>query len=257
MTSTPSAQSNTDQSPPPETASASQGLEGFWQGTLNLADAKLRLVLKVVPAADGTLTGTLDSPDQGALNLPIDTVALKNKSVHLRMARLQGAYQGTLNEDSSAITGSWKQRGRSLPLTFTRLDQAPTWIQSALAQEIEGVWQGRLGRRRLRLILKLMRASDGTLTGALDSPDQGGANLPIDALILTDQRLRFSLLRINAVYEGALNQKSTKIVGRWKQRNRSWSLTFKRLDQDRGRLSLMTRAREFLARLKGRKYLER
>jgi len=252
MTSTPSAQSNANQTPPPEKLSAGRGLEGFWQGTLNIADVKLRLVLKLVPASDGTFAGTLDSPDQGALNLPLDTVTLKNQSVHLRMARLQGAYQGMLNEDGSAITGSWKQRGRSLPLTFTRLNQAPNWIQSALAQEIEGVWQGRLGRKRLRLILKLARASDGTLTGMLDSPDQGGANLPIDALVLTDQRLRFSLLRINAAYEGTLNKRSTKIVGRWKQRDRSWSLTFKRLNKDRGRPSLITRAREFLARLKGK-----
>jgi hypothetical protein len=94
-----------------------------------------------------------------------------------------------------------------------------------------------------------MRVSDGTLTGILDSPDQGATNWPIDALILTDQRLRFSLLRINAVYEGTLNKKGTKIVGHWKQRRRSFRLTFKRLDQDGGRPSLMTRAREYLARL--------
>lgn len=249
MTSTPSAHPDADPTRLPERVPAGRSLEGFWQGTLNIAGAQLRLVLKFVAMPDGTFTGTLDSPDQGALNLPIDAINLKDGSLHLRLMGLQGAYQGQLSADGSTITGHWKQRGRSLPLTFTRLEKAPEWVQSVLAQQIEGVWQGRLGRRGLRLILKLARTSEGTLAGTLDSPDQGATNWPLDGLVLMDRQVRFSLLRINALYEGVINKKGTKIVGHWRQRRRSFRLTFKRLSKDGGQRPLLDRVREWLAHL--------
>ncbi|HEX9935063.1 MAG TPA: hypothetical protein VGB38_07695 [bacterium] len=55
------------------TASASsQTLEGSWQGTLNAGGAKLRIVFKIVRLEDGRWKTTLDSPDQGAKDIPVD-----------------------------------------------------------------------------------------------------------------------------------------------------------------------------------------
>src|SRR5262245_66031738 len=40
------------------------GIEGTWQGTLDLGVAKLRLVAEIAKKDGGGLTGKLDSPDQ-------------------------------------------------------------------------------------------------------------------------------------------------------------------------------------------------
>src|SRR5947209_16925303 len=80
------AQQNT-QAPTPNAAAAGQNLEGTWEGTLAVGAVKLRLVLKVSKAADGALAAKADSPDQGANDLPVDVISLKDGAVHFEMKR--------------------------------------------------------------------------------------------------------------------------------------------------------------------------
>ena len=63
------------------------GIEGNWLGTLDAGGVKLRLVLKVSKAPDGSLSAKLDSPDQGAKDLPIDTIAQKDKTISFAAAK--------------------------------------------------------------------------------------------------------------------------------------------------------------------------
>ncbi len=97
-------------------------LTGAWQGTLD-AGVKLRLVLKVKQAADGSLTSTLDSLDQAATNMPIDSITLDGVKVRFEMKRLGAVYEGTLSADKNEIVGEWKQGTTPLPLTFKRTDK--------------------------------------------------------------------------------------------------------------------------------------
>ncbi|MBA2503122.1 MAG: alpha/beta hydrolase, partial [Pyrinomonadaceae bacterium] len=76
--------------------------------------------LKVAQAADGSLTSTLDSLDQAATNLPVDTITLDGARVRFEMKRLGAIYEGTLSANKSEIVGEWKQGPTTLPLTFKR-----------------------------------------------------------------------------------------------------------------------------------------
>src|SRR3954463_3336863 len=69
-------------------------LAGAWQGTLDLGVAKLRLVFDFKKKDGGGFTGSLDSPDQGVFGLPIDEVAIADKTVTLTLKRLAGSYEG-------------------------------------------------------------------------------------------------------------------------------------------------------------------
>ena len=111
------AQQNT----PPTTSGAGPNLEGAWEGTLDVGAAKLRLVLKVSKAADGMLTAKADSPDQGASDLAVDVISLKENAVHFEMKRLLAAFDGTLNKEGSEIAGQFTQGGASFPLTLKRV----------------------------------------------------------------------------------------------------------------------------------------
>ncbi len=95
-------------------------IEGDWEGTLDAGAAKLRLVLHVV-RKDGVLSATLDSPDQGATGLPIDSITLSSASVRFEMKSLGGLYEGQLAKDDSQIEGKWMQGGQTFPLILKRL----------------------------------------------------------------------------------------------------------------------------------------
>src|SRR4051794_11636600 len=49
-----------------EAPAGRQGIVGLWQGTLDTGAIQLRVVFKIKAKPDGSLTGTLDSLDQGA-----------------------------------------------------------------------------------------------------------------------------------------------------------------------------------------------
>jgi hypothetical protein len=49
-------------------------IEGIWEGKLKVPGTELRIVFKISKNSDGTLTATLDSPDQGATDIPVEEV---------------------------------------------------------------------------------------------------------------------------------------------------------------------------------------
>jgi len=71
-------------------------------------------------SADGKLTGSLDSPDQGATGIAISTASYKEPDLHFAIESLGSSYDGKMNDDNSEITGEWKQSGLSLRLVFKR-----------------------------------------------------------------------------------------------------------------------------------------
>ena len=99
--------------------SSSRKIEGSWEGTLDAGTAKLRVVLHVV-RKDGALSATLDSPDQGATDQPIDSFGINQRSVRFELKSSEGVYEGNLAEDGSQIEGEWKQAGQVFPLVFKR-----------------------------------------------------------------------------------------------------------------------------------------
>lgn len=101
--------------PPPDS------IVGRWQGTLAIGpDAKLRVIFNIQTKAKGGLQATLDSPDQGATGIPVDTVAFTNRTLRLAIKAIVGSYEGTLSKDNKTLAGTWTQSGNALPLVMTR-----------------------------------------------------------------------------------------------------------------------------------------
>jgi hypothetical protein len=96
--------------------------EGTWAGKLQLPGASLRIVLHVKAAAAGAYTATLDSPDQGAKDIPATRVVWKNDSLQLEIGSIGGSYAGKLNADSLLLTGHWRQGGQRMPLNLKKTD---------------------------------------------------------------------------------------------------------------------------------------
>jgi len=95
-------------------------LDDVWSGTLNVGAVKLRLAFHLKMNLDGSLTGTMDSPDQNALGLKVDKVLQGKDSVVIELKRLGAVFEGKLRDDGNAIVGTWKQGDQSLPLELKR-----------------------------------------------------------------------------------------------------------------------------------------
>ncbi len=101
------------------TASVS-ALIGDWEGKIDTGDGSLRVIVHLSQAADETLNGSLDSPDQGSTGTAIDSVTYKEPDLHFAIQSFGSIFDGKMNNDHSEIAGVWKQSGRSLPLVFKR-----------------------------------------------------------------------------------------------------------------------------------------
>lgn len=96
------------------------GVEGEWQGTLQAGGVKLRLALHVTKDASGNLTSKLDSIDQGANGIPVQTTTFSGGRLRLDISVLNASFDGTMKSGGSEIEGIFTQ-GADLPLTFARV----------------------------------------------------------------------------------------------------------------------------------------
>ena len=96
-------------------AADNRDVTGDWNGKI----LGVRLVLHVQRGAAGYIA-KLDSPDQGATGIPIDTLAFGGDSLRFEMRALHAAFAGHMNAAGDSIDGQWSQAGMSLPLAFAR-----------------------------------------------------------------------------------------------------------------------------------------
>ena len=100
------------------------GIEGIWQGNLKVPGSELRIVFKILKNPEGTLTATLDSPDQGVTDIPVEEIFFIDNTLHLEVKSAGGVFEGKVSEDFLVIEGEWKQSGQALPLMLKRVDKA-------------------------------------------------------------------------------------------------------------------------------------
>lgn len=99
---------------------AAEKAAGTWNGILNSPRGNLRVRVHITKTKAGAATGTMDSPDQGAYDIPINTITLKDGKLHFEVRGIGGVYDGTLAEDGSRVTGQWMQRGGSRTLDLQK-----------------------------------------------------------------------------------------------------------------------------------------
>jgi len=93
---------------------------GDWHGTLDAGMAKLRTQLHIKKDTGGSYTATLDSIDQGAKGIPVQTVAVSDRSFKFELPDFKLTYQGAFSEDGSKIEGTLSQGGQSFALVLER-----------------------------------------------------------------------------------------------------------------------------------------
>ena len=148
-------------------------VEGAWTGTLDAMGTKLRIVFRVAKNPDGSWKTLVDSPDQGAKDIPVSETVIKGDTLIFKSAAVMGTYEGLIQPDGKTAVGTWKQGGMSLPLTLSKTDQAPTVNRP---QEPKPPFP----YKQEEVAFKNERAGI-VLSGTLTVPEQGG---PFAAVVM-------------------------------------------------------------------------
>jgi len=98
----------------------SQNIIGNWEGKLEVQKMQLRITFHI-HKTDEIYTATLDSPDQGAFDIPVDSIFYSDKHLKLIMNKLGAEYSGNYLPEKDEISGDFTQMGQSFPLNLKRI----------------------------------------------------------------------------------------------------------------------------------------
>ena len=96
-------------------------ITGSWLGTLDAGGLQLRIVFNLTVGEDGQYKATLDSPDQGAKDVPCGEVLLNGDSIRIEVPIAIGYYKGKLTS-ATTITGIWHQGNQDFELNLKKQD---------------------------------------------------------------------------------------------------------------------------------------
>lgn len=102
----------------------SQEITGQWHGMADINGTKLRITFNI--SKDGqNYSATMDSPDQGAKGIPVDSVIFDNPVIKIKISKIFFEYKGEL-KNNDLIEGTVVQGGMSIPLKLGRKEiEAP------------------------------------------------------------------------------------------------------------------------------------
>ena len=95
----------------------------------------------------------------------------------------------------------------------------PASMLRAAEPPIAGAWEGTLdpgAQPKKRILVHISTESDGSLTGAIDYPDQSISGVPITAITYHEPALHFESSSMHTAYDGTMNKDNSKITGTWK-----------------------------------------
>jgi len=95
-----------------------QNITGKWNGILKVQGMQVRLAFNITKTDSG-YKATMDSPDQKAMGIPVETTSFTNGVVKMAIPKALIEYLGAVKDDNTII-GHLKQSGQSFPLNLSR-----------------------------------------------------------------------------------------------------------------------------------------
>ncbi len=105
-------------------AQAPPSIEGIWEGSIEVGAIKLRISFHITKDPSGKLSGTMDSPDQGAKGIPLSSVTQDKLNVTIESSAVSFVYEGTIDQAGTVMTGILKQRGNTIPLNLKKVEHS-------------------------------------------------------------------------------------------------------------------------------------
>lgn len=100
-------------------AMAQSKIIGDWEGMLNIGSKKIKIIIHVKSEAN-VLKTFMDSPDQGAINIPIEQTVITNDSMIISDAKKGITIKGNYKQEKDSISANFIQGGGNIPIVFGR-----------------------------------------------------------------------------------------------------------------------------------------
>ena len=94
-----------------------QDITGLWNGILKVQGMQLRVNFNI-DKVDEAYQATMDSPDQNAFGIPVDSTHFQGNIITIKIPKMGIEYKGTLTGDS--IVGTFNQMGQSFPMNLSK-----------------------------------------------------------------------------------------------------------------------------------------
>jgi len=184
----------------------------------------LHLKLHLKTGADGALSGSLDSPDQGASNIACSDFHFDGQSLSFAVPAVNGTWKGTVGNQGAVLTGTWNQ-GTPVPLNFSR----DTFVPAATPSVVDGIWLGTLkaGSQSLRIQLHVKSDVSGKESCSVDSLDQGAMGLECAHVLLEGNKFSYDVPVVSGHWSGTISADGKTLTGTWSQGS-PLSLSFER-----------------------------
>ena len=95
-----------------------QEIMGAWKGQLSVQGMEIPLVFNIKSSEEGIYTTTMDSPSQGATDIPMDTTTFSENTLTIQLKQAGIKYVATL--EGSTLSGIFYQNGMELPITLNK-----------------------------------------------------------------------------------------------------------------------------------------
>jgi hypothetical protein len=186
---------------------------GCWVGKAGSGTQVARVILRLETGSDPSTVHVMSR------TLSTDTlrdVAIRGDSVTFAFgtAERETAVATLLGPDGT-LTGTVTRAGTDHPLRLERVGALPDPATALL-----GYWRGSLmsgGAPVLASGLRFAPAPCGQVYVTLDSPDQGETDLPITAVSLVGDSLRFEMEYLSGAFVGTVSASRSRITGTWAQ----------------------------------------
>ena len=98
----------------------SEELEGDWEGSLEIPNRSIRVVVHFRNQPDRSVAATINILDGDQVGLPLNNVTQVGPKVEFGFRVAHAGFVGTLNQESTALAGTWTQDGKELALTLRK-----------------------------------------------------------------------------------------------------------------------------------------
>jgi hypothetical protein len=222
-------------------AQATKSAAGHWEGSIETPSGPVAIAVDLAQGEKGKWVGEISIPSQNLSGYPLSNLKTEGVNVSFEMRGAPGvpAFNGKLSEDGKSISGNMAHGKATMTFKLERkgdaklIESAPAAggaSKAGPAPNIAGSWEGTLDAAGnvFRIILKISKDSDGSLTATLDSPDQNNFDLPIPSFTAADKTVHLEMKYLGASFEGRLNKELTELSGTWYQTGMSFPLLLKR-----------------------------
>jgi hypothetical protein len=198
---------------------AAQPASGRWEGSVQIPDRQLTLIIDLAPGENGKWSGSLIVPGLNLKGKQLDDVAVRGSEVSFAFATgrgLQATLKGKISGD--LLTGDFSEAGNTA--RFVLRKSGPAQVEAparstAVSNEFEGEWKGQFelyGYPRTVTIKLTNHGNDGA-TAEFVVVGRKTTIVPVDLIKQEEKFLTVDSHDTGITYEGAFNPETREIKG--------------------------------------------